>query len=454
MEKITLPPPTRIPRLRLRQSTLTTIAAIGGIVVLTLLTLTTAEKRLHQMRIETAFVTQPMEPIVATDGGTLKQVYVQEGEKVAAGTPLVQVERDLEIQAEMARLEGLILAQSRERLRLQEQRITLEREQQQAQVNLATARAATQLEQQQLPARSAIEQSRIDAARSEVEALAQQLEIAQTRRDRFAELLTHGATSQVAYDETVAEVARLQGAWQTAQENLTIAATVLEGTQQGDFVERGQLQGQLPTLQLQQTQAQEHLGVITHQVRSLKTLLEDLEQELATLQTRHDQLLSRQALGPELAKVYTAPVEGIVMTVPRSPGNSVNRGAALVVLQHQEGIPQIMVYLTQAQAQQLAVEEPAQVYDPITGNEYFADVTTLDWTGGKVEGIVDPFAPTYTVNPVGPGTISAPQPVLIHLTLQQENLEIPNGSPVVVTLKKQQDLLQRVGQVFQFRNLG
>lgn len=426
-----------------------TVAATGGMVAMALLTLGTAEQRLHHMRIETAFVTQPMEPVVATDWGTLTQVYVHEGERVDVGAPLVQVERDLEIQAEIARLEGLILAQSRERFRLQEQRITLERERQQAQANFEAALTATQLEQQQLPARAAIEQSRVEAAHGEVESLAQQLEVARARRDRFQALLEQGAAPQVAYDETVAEAARLQGAWQAAQETLTIAEAVLSGTEQGDFIDRDQLQGQLPTLQLQQAQAEEHLEIINNQLRSLTTLIGNLDQDLAKLQSRYDRLAARQDLDSELAKVYNAPVAGIVKTVPRSPGNSVDRGASLVVLQNQEGLPQITVYLTPAQAQQLAVEQPAQVYDPITGAEHTAQVNTLDWTGGRVEGIVNPFAPAYVSE-----TASAQPPVLIHLVLQQESLEIPNGSPVVVTLKKRQDFWRRITHVFRLRNLG
>ena len=427
----------------LRQSTLATTTVTGGAVIVALLTLGTVEERLRQMRIETAFVSQPIEPIVATDWGTLQHVYVQEGDAVAVGDPLVRVERNLEIQDELARLEGLILAQNREKFRLQEQKITLERERQQAHVNLEGASAAIHLEQQQIPARVAIEHSRVNATQSDVNSLAQRLDVARTRRDRFQELVNEGAIAPVAYDETVAEVARLEGDWLTAQENLTIAQAVVTGTERGDFVDRDQLQGPLPTLQLQQTQAQERLGIITSQLRSLTALLDNLEQELATLQIRYDQLQAGTDLGPDLSQIYTAPVAGIVTNVPRSPGNSVSRGASLVVLQHQEELPQITVYLTHDQAQQLAMNQPAQIYDPVTGNDYPADVTDIDWTGGRVDSIIDPLTP------VNPTDIVSVQPqVLIHLTLQEESLEIPNGSPVVVTLKKRNDLLRRLAHIF------
>lgn len=435
-----------------KPSRLATIATTGGVVILAVLTLSMARQRLQQMRVETAFIDRAVEPIVATDWGTLEQVYVREGERVSAGTPLVRVERDLEIQEEIARLEGLILAQNRERFRLLEQQIGLEREQQQARADLDAASAAIALEEKQIPARAAIERSRVEAARAEVASLGEQLAVARTRRDRFRSLSDYGAISQVAYDETVAEVARLQGALSTARENLTIAQAVLDGTQRGDFIERDRLQGQLPSLRLQQEQARERQQGVAQQARSLSELLASLEAELTELQARRDRLRDRRDLDPDLATVYTAPVSGVVANVLRSPGNSVSRGASLVVLEHQRDRPEVAVYLTQEQAQQLAVEQPARVYDPISGEEYLAQMEAIDWTGGRVDEVVDPLAPVSTFPAPAANHPGVQRSVLLRLTVEQDNLDIPNGSPVVVTLDKHQNLLQRTARLFEQRN--
>ncbi len=430
--------------LQIKPTTLITALTSLGVSVLALMTVGSLGQRLHQLQIETAFVVQPMEPIIATDWGTLHHIYVQEGEIVQVGHPLVRVDRDLAIEDEIARLEGWILAQRRERFRLQEQLLTLERQQQQAHLNLEAATSAIALEQQQIPARSAIAQSQVDAARQEVDALAQQLNVAEAQHDRLKALLDQGAIPQMAFDETVAELAHLQGAWHKAQETLTIAQAVLIGTIRGDFVEQDQLQGQLPTLALQRDMAEKRLKTLTDQRQGLTVLIEDLDQEITTLQTRQDQLLARRDLGSELAKIYAAPVTGVVAKILRSPGNSVSRGATLVVVQHQKDQPQITAYLTHDQAQQLALEQPASIYIPTTGQTYPAHISKIDWTGGRVADALDPLAPTWSIDPLVP-----PLPVQVHLTIQHNNLDIPNGSPVVATLEKRQSVVQRLQQGFQ-----
>ncbi|MEO0804144.1 MAG: HlyD family efflux transporter periplasmic adaptor subunit [Cyanobacteria bacterium J06642_2] len=434
-------------RLSPSKRSLATVTVATGAAVMALLTIGTAGQRLHQVRVETAFVARSVEPIAATDWGTLTEVYVREGETVRVGDPLVRVERDLEIQTEIARLETLIQAQQREQSRLKTQQIALERERQQAQVTLATATTAIQLERQQIPARTAIARSQVASARGEQDALAQRLAIAHTRQQRFESLLSEGAISQIAFDDVVAEVARLQGAWQVATENLDVARTVLGGTGRGDFIDRDRLQGELPKLQLQQSSSRDRLASITDQLQSQAALIAAIERDLTALRDRQQNLRDRQNLDAELATTYTAPVAGAIAKIPLSQGNSVSRGASLVVLQHDETSPQIAAYLTLNQAQQLAINGTANVFDPTTGHEYPATVTEIDWTGGRVDGIVDPLTPSPPTDRAG-----IPLPVLVQLAIRHPNLKLPNGSPVVVTLEKHRDLFDRTARAFRLRN--
>ncbi len=438
----TRPPQSeRSPRARLRPKKLVAVLAyvgVGGAVGG--LTLSAVAQSINTMEIRSAVVAAQVEPIAVSRLGVLSAVYVQPGVDVKAGQPLFQVSQPDAVDREMGDVNALARNKVDNVDQLTQQ-IALSRiELAEAQAGLQQAESLKQQERSTLGSYEAIAQSKLNTARSRVQSLTVQHQIAKRKLDRFTVLLQAGAISQQAFDEVGSQFAVQEGDLKAAAEELKIAQTAYMSVQNGIFYDGNDLVGELPRLTIEVKDWQRRTQLVSQKLTTLKQLLHHQQQDVQHLaqQKQTLQQVFSDAKTDQfnlLSVVYRSPFSGSILKVMKSTGNTVSQSEPVMILQQNSEETTVNAYLTQDQADQVAIGSWADVSVPTLNHKYQAQVIEINRTGGFEE----PVRGEYQFN----GSIN--QSVYVKLKLVDINPvdqhQLTVGTPVVLQFAKKTTIL-------------
>ncbi|MBD1945065.1 HlyD family efflux transporter periplasmic adaptor subunit [Coleofasciculus sp. FACHB-712] len=422
--------------------------AIGG--TLGFFTLRALYGSVTQMQIKSAVLTKPIEPIISTSWGTLSQLYVEEGMKVEAGQPLLQLNDE-----EMARSISENEAHNVDALARNEienidsltEKIELSRiELAEAKVGLQKAESLRQQEIEKLKPYQAIAQNKLASARARVEALTVQYQAEKNNRDRFSDLLQAGAVSKQTFDSVSSKFADVDADLREAKAELQIAETAVNSVQNGNFYNGDNLVGDLPRLTADVKDARDRVQLAARKVSTLEQALQKQKQDLQALQKQKQNL---QVLATSKTKlttsvqpldktkqqslssvVYRAPFSGSVLKVVKSLGNTVQRSETLMLLQPELAEPTVEAYLTQDQAAQLSMSSQVTALIPELNKSYPARVVKIDRSGG----LLDEVRGQYQLQ--GSPDQSAYVKLVLSGVNQETTSQLMTGMPVVINIKK------------------
>jgi multidrug resistance efflux pump len=428
---------------------------IGGTLVF--FTLKALYGSVTQMQIKSAVLAKPIEPIISTGGGTLNQLYVQEGMKVEAGQPLLQIndeEKTQSISENEVRNLDAIAGNKIENIDTLTQKVELERiELAAAKVGLQKAESLGQHELEKLRSYQAIAQNKLASARARVEALTVQYQGEKNNRYRFSKLLKAGAVSKQTFDSVSSKFADVEAEFREAKAEFKIAETGLNSVQKGNFYDGDNLVGDLPRLKTEIKDTRERVQLTAQKLSILEQALQKQQQDLQALQKQKLQVLvtqklrlntSQQALakatGQNLSSVvYRAPFSGSVLKVVKSPGNTVNRSETLMLLQSEVAEPTVEAYLTQDQAAQLSPNSQITVLIPELDKSYQARVVKIDRSGG----LLDEVRGQYQLQ--GSPDQSAYVKLVLLEVHPEEKSQLMAGMPVILKITKKLNALDRLG---------
>lgn len=398
---------------------------IGG------LTLSALARSINTMEIRSAVVAGQVEPISVSGQGVLNAVYVQPGVEVQAGQPLFQVSQPDAVNREM----GDINALSRNKIDNVDQitqQIALSRiELAEAQAGPQRVESLKQEEMSKLKSYKAIAHSKLNTARARVQSLTVQHQIAKHKLERFVALLREGAISQQAFDTVNSQFAVIEGDLSAAQEGLRIAQIANVSIQNGSFYDGTNLVGELPRLTTEAEDWQRQVQLASQKVTALQQVLSQQEQDVQRLaqQKRVLQQLSSNVGTAEpnpLLVVYRSPFSGSILKVMKSSGNAVSQNETVIILQQDSEEITVNAYLTQDQADQVAIDTQATASIPTLSQKYQAQVVEIDRTGGfedlvrrkhQFSGSTD--QPAYVklkllnINPIDQRQLNAGTPVVL-----------------------------------------
>ena len=266
--------------------------AMGGTLVF--YTLRGLHGSLTQMQIKSAVLTKPIEPIISTSWGTLSQMYVQEGMKVEAGQPLLQLndeEKAQSISENEARNVDALARNEIENIDTLTQKVELGRiELSEVKVGLQKAESLRQRELEKLKSYQTIAQNKLTSARARVEALTVKYRTEKANQNRFSMLLQAGAVSKQIFDSVSSKFADVDAELQEAKAELQIAETAVASVQNGNFYNGDTLVGDLPRLTADVKDARDRVQLAAQKVTALEQALQKQQQDLQALQKQQQKL--------------------------------------------------------------------------------------------------------------------------------------------------------------------
>lgn len=296
--------------------------------------------------------------------GRVESIPVREGEKVTAGSAIVQLDDD-EIQAQLREAEAKIDAAKQRQRQAQLQINVLNDRLREATLSLQQSRQNTRGRVSQSEANVASAEAELQRALATLQETRSQLELAKTDRDRFATLLDGGAISQQQFD-------RAQTNMDTLQDLLAARQAEVEAARRKVNAAQGELeQAQTTTLnpEIRQTQ-----------IRALQT---QLEQAMSQLEAARSDVKQTQAAKEAIAAKINdlkivAPIDGIVLDRVAEPGEVVAAGQPLLSLIDLNDV-YLRGYIPEGQIGRVRVGQPANVYlDSFPDRPLDAEVCAID----------------------------------------------------------------------------
>ena len=289
-----------------------------------------------RLEIDTAVVSAPLEPIIATTDGRIGQVTVAPGDAVIRATPLIVIED--------ARLQQAI-----DMAGVEVDRATME---------LLARQRELGAEEGRLNDYHAIAVGQIERTGARIRSLEKQAALAMAQKQRFETLFGEGWTTNSKLDQVRSSYAALAGKLEEARSLMHERRMLLDSIEDGRFYNGGKFEGQLKELQ-----AAVDLGA--DQVMLAKD-------ELSALK-RH-----RRSL------VLSAPTDGRILKLLKNVGSSVRHGEKIAMFERDEART-IEAFLTQEEVLEIGLGDMATVYFPSLDRRANAVVTGIDRTTGYVD---------------------------------------------------------------------
>jgi membrane fusion protein (multidrug efflux system) len=126
-----------------------------------------------------------------------------------------------------------------------------------------------------------------------------------------------------------------------------------------------------------------------------------------------------------------APFRGRVVQVLKTPGNVVDRGEPILVLEHDRR-RQIVAFLTQAEIVRVAADREVMAYVPALDRTLRARVVEIDRTSGAVEESATGFAWQAPEGRTARIVLD-----ILELSAEEVRRDLPAGLPVIINLPKQ-----------------
>lgn len=341
---------------------------VAGYVLLSLI------HQIFHVHVNTATLSAPVEVLNAPAGGVVHESTIRAGDNVDKQQVVLSIRDDTAI----------------EQADLQEINVQI------AQANLREKEGAFHLVKQ-------VGVSRIEIAQSKLESLRQQLAMAQKNVKRLRALKQAGTVSDMVREEAETKAVTLAGELRAAEAESSIASRNTVGVSDARTYADLRLKGDVPEMES-----------AVHFARQ-QVKLE--EQKLQLLKARLDQ-----------AQVI-APFSGRVAKILVSPGNVVQKGQAVAVLEHAtERV--VEAYLTQSEAEYIGLDKRAHATVPALGVSYMLKIARIE----RANGMVDENVLRMRWNDNSERTTLV---TLAFETLPSDLLSIPTGLPVVVRFPKE-----------------
>ena len=292
-----------------------------------------------RLKVETAVVTSMIETMVAPMGGYITNIYVDSGERVNKGAPLLTIENmDLEQALQMARVQV-----------------------EESKLNVNYYNRLIKNEQQRLKVYKNIGLTRVKSAKTRVKASMLDVITAQHHFERYQVLKKKNYISTANLEDAQAQ-------YRSAQEKLK--------------------------------NAKAHQQLENHSLRAVKkgmyftgTKTEGIEQDLyAELNLANKKV----ALNEARVKVYenlihkltiVAPFEGIVTQLLKSPGSTTGTTQPLLFIEKRNANKLITAYLTQDEIIHIGTSKAVKIYIPSSGNVFHGRIMNIDRTNGFIDEI-------------------------------------------------------------------
>jgi hypothetical protein len=232
-----------------------------------------------------------------------------------------------------------------------------------------------------------------------------------------------------AIDVNLAELraAEFEGLLLQARAEKLIAETSLESIKQGSFYNTRQLVGDLPQLEV---------------------TVDDCRRRVVLAQQRATQCRDRLK-----RLTYTAPFDGRVVKLLKAPGASAARGETLVVLEKRGDGPVIDAFVTQEEANALALGARAAVWVPALGRAFEGRVVRIDRTSGflaEVQGDAQDAAMRHAAR--GQKDRSAHVQLILDDLPPEALAELAGGMPAEVSVAIRPFLWSRARTTFETFN--
>lgn len=310
-----------------------------------------------RIEVESGVVVAPTEPLVSPVSGIFVQLMIPSDLSITLGKPVIQL-LNQEIEKDYASIQ-VALSNARFRMHSLEAQLGVERS--------------------TLGIYSRVGDSRLASAQERVAALKQDLALARRDVARKVNLQSKGAVSQADLEAAQQQSEKLQKDLSAAENDLRIAHVALGGLRRsGLFFSGDRVEGRGFGLK----------GELQAARRSVWALEEDLN----NLNSTRAEYLIR------------APFDGHVVRVLKTPGNTVDRGDNLAVIERDD-TRYLEAYLTQLESTQVRLGTIAKVFIPSLNIEREAKIIQIDRTRGFVEEIDSRYRWRTTVDRTAVATL-------------------------------------------------
>lgn len=335
-----------------------------------------------RMEIQSAVVSAPVQPLLATTDGLIKNVLVTQNELIKQRTPVVSFSNTgLQQRIEMARVrvDRALLT-----LRAREKETTAERE--------------------KFGDYSLIAHSEIKRLTIQIRSLQERSTLVHNKVERFSNLRKELLITQDELDEAKLNFKILSSELEEARQLMSERRELLDSIEAGRFFDGRRLEGHL-----QEREAAAELA-------SDEVML--AKDELSTLFRENERL------------VISAPNDGHLLTIYKAPGATVKRGEQVALFERNE-IRTIEAFLTQEEVLEIGLGDEATAYFPSLGQKVRSIVTDID----RTQGYIDELSSRYRWR--GPKDRTAQITLqFLNIPLHEVRANFPPGLPVVVIFKR------------------
>ncbi len=296
--------------------------------------------------------------------GRIDEVTVREGDSVKKGQLLVRLD-DSEIQAQLRGAEARINAAKQQARQAQLQLRVLNGQITQAQLTLQQSKGDAEGRMNQASAQVAAAQAQLAQAQAQVTATQSDLRLALLNRNRFAQLVKEGATSQQQFDQA-------QASFESAQANLKARnASVVAARRQVNASQGALTQTQTATLNPQLRDSQ--LSVVREQLAQAQSQLAGAQAEVVNAEATKSQLQAQIAYLNILS-----PISGVVTARSVEPGAVVTAGKTLLSVIDLDRV-YLRGYVPEGSIGKVRVGQQARVYlDSDSTKPYTAHIAAVD----------------------------------------------------------------------------
>lgn len=337
-----------------------------------------------RIEVESGVVCAPTEPLVSPVSGIFEQLIIAPDRSIKLGEPVIRL-KNQDNERDYANLQ---VALNNARFRMYS-----------IAAQLGVDRATLEIY-------GRVGDSRMVSARERTEALKRDLELAQRDVVRKVNLQGKGAVSKEDLEAAQQAAERKQNDLLLAENELRIAKIALGGLKRsGLFFSGDRVEGRGHGLKAELLAAQQSVW--------------DLEQQLAGM------------AGSRAFYIIYAPFDGHVVRVLKTPGNTVDRGENLAVIERDDS-RYLEVFLTQGESTQVRLGSIAKLFIPSLNIEREGRVIQIDRTRGFVDEMDSRYRWRTTVDRTACVT-------LFFIDKEGKNAQVKDiitGTPVTVSFSR------------------
>lgn len=305
--------------------------------MLFILLLLTFNSYVLNLKVETAVVNAPLEPITSPIAGYIAEIFVVPNTIVKRGMPLFKIENfDLEKEWQLARLQA-----------------------EDAKVHVSYLQQLLNNEQQRLIIYKDIGSNRVASAQALVDIAKRESSIAEKNLARMRKLHEHHYLSEVNWDNALTNVSSAKEKLNSALAQMNLENSSLQSVQNGMYFTGNKLEGKEKDINAELTTARNRLTVSLNRVK----VYEDFVRKLT----------------------LTAPFDGKVIQVLKSAGNSTDTTKTVILIEKLNTNKEIIAYLTQNEIMSLRLNGKVKVYIPSLNHTFHGTISNINRTAGFVD---------------------------------------------------------------------